>query len=125
MDAKRIVRAGLSWALVGFIAAVMVGSGSTAQAAPETTSGQKTEQKAEPKKVVRYVGSSQSKKYHKLACEWAKKISKDNRVEFASVSEARKAGYEPCRVCFPPKPSAVAAPAAPAATGTKPAKTGQ
>jgi methylphosphotriester-DNA--protein-cysteine methyltransferase len=50
----------------------------------------------------KYVASSNSKKYHYLACKWAKKISPKNLVTFKSAQEALKAGYIPCKVCKPP-----------------------
>ncbi len=71
-----------------------------------------TTAKADEKKTVRYVGNSESKKYHKLSCDYAKKISKENRVEFSTMADAKKAGYEPCKICLPPKSSAAAKPAA-------------
>ena len=50
--------------------------------------------------AARFLGSSDAKKYHKASCKWVKKITKDNRVEFASKVEAEKAGYAPCKTCF-------------------------
>ncbi len=60
--------------------------------------------------AARLLGSSDAKKYHKPSCQWAKKITKDNRVESASKVEAEKAGYAPCKTCFSSlkKPSAKA-----------------
>ncbi len=56
--------------------------------------------KSAAKDTVKYIGNSDSKKYHKPSCDYAKKISKDNRVEFASAADAKKAGYKPCKVCL-------------------------
>jgi hypothetical protein len=50
----------------------------------------------------KYVGSSQSNKYHYPDCKWAKKISPKNLVTFVSAQEALKSGYVPCKVCKPP-----------------------
>jgi len=50
----------------------------------------------------KYVGSSQSDKYHYPSCQWAKKINPMNLVTFKSANEAQKAGYVPCKVCKPP-----------------------
>lgn len=47
------------------------------------------------------VGSSGSKKYHLPECRYAAKIRAENIVHFADEEEARKQGYQPCRVCFP------------------------
>ncbi len=52
------------------------------------------------KKVVKIIGNSETKKCHKPSCELVKKMNKENRVEFASLAEAKKAGYEPCQVCL-------------------------
>lgn len=48
-----------------------------------------------------YVGSTRSKKFHRPDCDWAQRISPDNRVEFKSREEAIEAGYEPCKACRP------------------------
>lgn len=46
--------------------------------------------------------SRASDRYHLPSCRWAKQIEADNLMRFGSVHEARRAGYEPCRVCRPP-----------------------
>ncbi len=46
--------------------------------------------------VAKYVGNSNSKKFHRPDCQWAQKIASQNRVEFRSREEAVKAGYVPC-----------------------------
>jgi methylphosphotriester-DNA--protein-cysteine methyltransferase len=51
---------------------------------------------------VVYVGSAKSNKYHYPSCRWAKKIKSSNLVTFSSVSDARRCGYVPCKVCRPP-----------------------
>ncbi|MBI3483759.1 MAG: hypothetical protein HY012_01205, partial [Acidobacteria bacterium] len=50
-----------------------------------------------------FVGNKNSKKYHVVACQYAKKMSPKNRVEFNSTDEAEKAGYVACKVCKPKK----------------------
>jgi hypothetical protein len=50
----------------------------------------------------KYVASKKTKKYHYPSCQWAKRIKPENKVTFISVSEARQAGYIPCKVCKPP-----------------------
>ncbi|HEX8136262.1 MAG TPA: Ada metal-binding domain-containing protein [Pyrinomonadaceae bacterium] len=39
--------------------------------------------------------------YHLPSCAWASRISRSNQVGFSSSTEARLAGYHPCRVCLP------------------------
>jgi len=48
-----------------------------------------------------FVGSSTSKKYHRLDCRYAAKIKPENRIYFAGEEEARQQGYLPCKVCNP------------------------
>jgi len=44
----------------------------------------------------RFVGSSNSDKYHWSECPWGKKISEENQVWFSSEQEAQTAGYIRC-----------------------------
>jgi len=44
----------------------------------------------------RFVGSSNSDKYHWPECPWGKKISEENQVWFSSEQEAQAAGYIRC-----------------------------
>ncbi|MCO5384650.1 Ada metal-binding domain-containing protein [Desulfosporosinus sp.] len=53
-------------------------------------------------KTHTYLGSSSSDKYHYPSCTAAKKIKEANQVWFSNVSEAKSAGYVPCKVCKPP-----------------------
>jgi phosphatidylserine/phosphatidylglycerophosphate/cardiolipin synthase-like enzyme len=46
-----------------------------------------------------YVGSVKTKKYHLASCVWAQRIKDKNKAEFASIREAKAAGYVPCKVC--------------------------
>jgi len=48
-----------------------------------------------------FVGNKNSKKFHVVACQYAKKMSPKNRVEFSTIAEAEKAGYVACKVCKP------------------------
>ena len=48
-----------------------------------------------------YVASSDSNRYHRFDCRWAKKIVLDNRIHFSSSREAQDRGYVPCGVCKP------------------------
>ena len=42
----------------------------------------------------KFIASNNSTFYHTVKCDWAKKISKNNRVWFKSKEEARKKGYK-------------------------------
>ncbi len=48
-----------------------------------------------------YIASSNSKKFHRSNCKWAKKIPKNNRVYFNKTIDARNQGYEACKDCRP------------------------
>ena len=52
--------------------------------------------------VHTYVGSANSSIYHYPSCTAAKKIKEANEVWFSDVSDAKGAGYVPCKVCKPP-----------------------
>lgn len=45
------------------------------------------------------VGSKNSNKYHYPWCSGAKRISDENKITFASINEARSAGYLPAANC--------------------------
>lgn len=51
--------------------------------------------------VEKFVGSSSSKKYHRLDCRYAQKIKPENRIYFSSEEDAKSEGYLPCKVCAP------------------------
>lgn len=53
-----------------------------------------------PAAAVALVGNSKTNKVHLATCEFAKKIAPRNRVEFADLADAKRRGYEPCRVCL-------------------------
>lgn len=48
---------------------------------------------------AQFIGSSQTKKYHKLDCTYGKKITEDNAVYFDTEESAVSNGYEPCKSC--------------------------
>jgi len=48
-----------------------------------------------------FVGNKNSKKFHVVSCQYAKKMSPKNRVEVSTAGEAEKAGYVGCKVCKP------------------------
>jgi hypothetical protein len=47
------------------------------------------------------VGSRSRLIYHSPTCEWARKISARNRVQFQSAAAAQSVGYRRCQVCSP------------------------
>ena len=49
----------------------------------------------------RYVGSSESNKYHNPSCRYVKKILPENKIWFDSAADAEAQGYSPCGVCNP------------------------
>ena len=49
---------------------------------------------------IRYGGNARLKIYGTLECNSGKRMSRKNRVFFASVDEARKAGFRPCGNCM-------------------------
>jgi micrococcal nuclease len=49
----------------------------------------------------KFVGSTESDKYHYPECRWAKKISPGNEIWFSSFVDAKMKGYVPCGVCHP------------------------
>lgn len=69
---------------------------------PEQTSSSKESAQLTPKQETgTYVGSVNSKKYHKRDCKWAKEIHTENSIFFNTKAEAEKAGYVPCKYCKP------------------------
>ncbi len=48
-----------------------------------------------------FVGSSTSKKYHRLDCRYAAKIKLENKIYFSGDEDARQQGYLPCKTCNP------------------------
>jgi hypothetical protein len=52
-------------------------------------------------KTGKYVGSTESDKYHNPTCQWARKIDSANELWFKDAGAANAAGYVPCGVCKP------------------------
>lgn len=48
-----------------------------------------------------YIGDSATRKFHKLTCRYAAKISSSHKVLFKTREEAINAGYVPCKECNP------------------------
>lgn len=53
------------------------------------------------KSEAAYIGNSNTKKFHRLTCQYAAKISDKNIVYFADKFDAQAAGYTACKVCKP------------------------
>lgn len=51
--------------------------------------------------TTQYIGSKNTKKYHKEDCQYVKTISDKNKVYFSSSQEAQDEGYIPCKACNP------------------------
>lgn len=51
--------------------------------------------------TTQYIGSRNTKKYHREDCQYVKTISDNNKVYFSSSQEAQKEGYIPCKACNP------------------------
>ena len=50
-------------------------------------------------KVYYYCGNKNSKIYHKISCNSAKKTREENKVYFNSPEDCQNAGYKPCKIC--------------------------
>lgn len=48
-----------------------------------------------------YWGSTKTDKFHLPDCEWAEKISEDNKIIYQSREDAIEDGKEPCGECNP------------------------
>jgi hypothetical protein len=57
--------------------------------------------KTVPTTTKKYLGNSNTKKFHLLTCRYAKEISSDHQVYFSTRQAAITAGYVPCKVCNP------------------------
>ena len=54
-----------------------------------------------PYAEAKYIASKASDKYHLLSCEYAERISEDNRIYYETKIEAEEDGKSPCSVCLP------------------------
>ena len=54
-----------------------------------------------PNAEAKYIASKASDKYHLLSCEYAERISEDNRIYYKTMQEAEEDGKSPCSVCLP------------------------
>jgi len=48
----------------------------------------------------RYAGNRRSKRFHRAACRYGKKIAKRNRVVFSRRRDAFWEGFAPCKICI-------------------------
>jgi len=73
--------------------------------APQPGPAPLPEPEPEPKQAVstegKYVGSSESDKYHYPDCRYAESISTENLIGFEDADDATAQGYVPCGVCKP------------------------
>ncbi|GEM_PF-958990 len=69
--------------------------------APYMTAGSEMGKVAKSEETPGYVASSDSNRYHRPECRWAKKIASGNKIRFSSSQEAQDRGYVPCGVCKP------------------------
>ena len=51
--------------------------------------------------ATEYWASAKAEKFHKPTCEWAEKISEDNKIIYQSREDAIADGKVPCGVCNP------------------------
>ena len=49
----------------------------------------------------KYIGNSNSGKFHESSCKWGQKTAEHNRVYFNNRNTAISQGYVPCKVCNP------------------------
>lgn len=74
-------------------------NGSNTQEPSDSGSGQETSDPSQSE--GRYVGSTQSDKFHYVTCQHAKKILSVNKIWFETREDAFTKGYSPCGVCKP------------------------
>ena len=97
-------------AIVGVFASGMFSShdtsGSSSQSvAPtvdnNTTSSVNTQNSSSHNSASEYWASAKTDKFHLPTCEWAEKISDNNKVVYQSRNDAIADGKQPCSVCNP------------------------
>ncbi len=64
-----------------------------------TNSATVTERTEVSNQVLPFVASKSGTKYHKVTCPGAKQIKVDNKIYFATPTEAKAAGYTPAANC--------------------------
>ena len=96
-------------AIVGVFASGMFSShdasGSSSQSVAPTadnnTSSVNTQNSNSHNSANEYWASSKTGKFHLPTCEWAEKISDNNKIVYQSRNDAIADGKQPCSVCNP------------------------
>ena len=73
----------------------------TAEVENETSGGKPVAVSSSMDTSEALVGSSTSKKYHRMDCRYVAKIKPENRINFTSPEDAKRQGYLPCKSCNP------------------------
>ena len=77
-------------------------SGDNAQVSSSVNnSSEKVTGSSNAKSGTVYWASVKTNSFHKPSCEWAQKISDDNKIVFHSRQDALNSGRQPCEVCNP------------------------
>lgn len=61
----------------------------------------KSEYNTTPPAGVKYIGNSNTGKFHIATCSSVRDMNPEHLVEFNSIEEAINAGYQPCKRCKP------------------------
>lgn len=97
-------------AVVGVFASGMLSSSDTsaddnsqtvAPIVENDTSDVDTQQSNSDDSAAEYWASAKTDKFHLPTCEWAEKISEDNKIVYTSRDDAISDGKQPCSVCNP------------------------
>lgn len=73
----------------------------TAEVENDTSAGKPVAMSSSMDTSEALVGSSTTKKYHRLDCRYVAKIKPENRINFTSPEDAKRQGYLPCKSCNP------------------------
>ncbi len=79
---------------------VQITTSSKKAAETESESG-RTVYRVDTDKNYKYMGNSNTRKFHLTSCDSASRTKESNRVYFETRDEAIEAGYEPCKRCKP------------------------
>ncbi len=98
-------------AVVGVLASGMFSSNSTSDGStvnhdeevvkPQVDSADSKNTTSSDETPSEYWASAKTDKFHLPDCEWAEKISDDNKIIYQSREDAIADGKEPCSVCNP------------------------
>lgn len=81
------------------IALPVAGQGTAVSAASAAETATSTESIPTTVGITTVIASKNGTKYHLPTCPGASQIKEANRLEFASIEQARAAGYEPAKNC--------------------------